>query len=253
MIENKNPIVIVNADDFGMSHGVNSAIVQSFKNNWISSATIMCTMPGFEEACNLIAEYNLHGKIGIHFNLSEGKPLTEKILKFPNFCNEAGLMYKSFKGHFLTGEERTAVIEELQAQLDTLTGYGIIPTHADTHHHMHHFMGIGNALVSLVKKNNIPAVRLRFNWGKLSASRRFYSAVFNSMLRFAGVAKTTYFCEIRSVTEELFRKKKPVEIMVHPFPGKDGKIVNYEGGNNFEELIEMYLPKIKFLSYADIT
>ena len=46
-------MLFVNADDFGLSHEVNMAIVEAFKKGLINNTTIMVNMPGFEEAVRL--------------------------------------------------------------------------------------------------------------------------------------------------------------------------------------------------------
>jgi predicted glycoside hydrolase/deacetylase ChbG (UPF0249 family) len=242
-------LIVVNADDFGMSSGVNNAILKSFDMGWISTTTIMCNMPGFEEACEFAREKKLIDRIGIHLNLTEGFPLSEKIKKLKKFCDQDGRMYKSFKGHLFNSSEREAVYEELEMQLKRLNSFGISPTHADSHHHSHHFIGTQTIVIKLSRANQIPAIRLRFNFGNLSPQRKLYSKFYNVRLELAGLAKTKYFCEIRSVTETLLGKNKPIEVMVHPYPGDDGELVNYHAGKPFQSLIEKYLPKVEFITY----
>lgn len=247
-----NYSIVVNADDFGMSSGVNGSILRSFELGYISTTTIMCNMPGFEEACHTAHEQRLTDRIGIHFNITEGFPLSEKIKRLKKFCDQDGRMYKSFKGHLFDAVEREAVYEELEAQLKRLKQFGISPSHADSHHHSHHFIGTQSIVIKLTKANQIPAVRLRFNFGKLSPQRKMYSKLFNLRLEFAGLAKTKYFCEIRSANDSLFRLNKPVEIMVHPYPGENGNIVNYNAGKPLPPMIEKYLPKTEFITYNSL-
>src|SRR5690606_41564137 len=52
--------VIINADDFGLSHEANRTILGAFQQGLISSATLMANMPAFEEACALTREHDLH-------------------------------------------------------------------------------------------------------------------------------------------------------------------------------------------------
>ena len=47
--------LIINADDFGMSHEVNTAIRDSFRQGLISSTTLMANMEGFDPKSRLIA------------------------------------------------------------------------------------------------------------------------------------------------------------------------------------------------------
>jgi predicted glycoside hydrolase/deacetylase ChbG (UPF0249 family) len=244
--------IVVNADDFGMSTGVNNAILTSFENKWISSTTIMCNMPGFEEACEIAHSRKIIDRIGIHLNITEGTPLTENIKKLPKFCNEKGEMYKSFKGHFFNEIESKAIYIELEAQINRLIKNKIFPSHADSHRHSHHYIGIQNLVIKLAKAYKIPAIRLRHNWGNLSIQRKIYSKIYNMRLGLAGLAKTKYFCEIRDVTEELLNIGKPIEIMVHPYPGENESIINYKNGDDFSALIKKYLDNINFIPYNKI-
>src|SRR5690606_12544549 len=75
--------VIINADDFGLSSDENRTIIVAFQQGLISSATLMANMPAFEEACSLAREYGLQGRIGLHFNLTYGKPLSTALRSQP--------------------------------------------------------------------------------------------------------------------------------------------------------------------------
>ena len=244
-----NKTIVVNADDFGYSKSLNKAILKSFNLKIISTTTIMSNMPGFEEACELYHKYDLKDKVGIHFNLTEGFPLTEKIKKLKNFCDDDGKMYKSFKGEYLTKEEQIVVDQELKAQLKRCFEFDIKPTHCDSHHHVHHLWTIGRLVNNISTSNKIPAVRLRFNWGDISVQRKIYSGLYNLRLRLSGLLKTKYFCEIRSVNNELLNKNVPIEVMVHPCLDEKGYLTNYVNGDNLPELIDKYLPDKNFITY----
>ena len=82
--------VIVNADDFGLDLNENSLILRAFEAGVISSATAMANMPAFEQACEMARKPLLDGRIGLHFNLSFGRPLSQTIASRPAFCNTNG-------------------------------------------------------------------------------------------------------------------------------------------------------------------
>ena len=71
--------VIVNADDFGLDLDYNQLTLRAFQRGVISSATLMANMPAFEDACRLSHEHALLGRIGLHFNLTYGAPLSQGI------------------------------------------------------------------------------------------------------------------------------------------------------------------------------
>ena len=243
-----NASIIINADDFGYSNSINKAILEAFKNNIISTTTLLANMPGFDDACEIAHRENFTDKIGIHLNISEGKSLSEPIKRLTKFYKN-GEMYKSFKGHQLNKVESEAVLLELQTQLDRCKKNGINPTHCDSHHHIHHTWGIGKVVKYLALKNNIPAVRLRFNWGKISMQRKLFSGIYNLRLEAASLAKTNYFCEIRSVTPELLKKKTVIEVMVHPVLNSNGNLTNYADGDDLYELIKKHLPINNFINF----
>lgn len=247
-----NARIVVNADDFGYSSLLNRSILESFNRNLHSTTTLMCNMPGFEEACEMAFENKLTDRIGIHLNMTEGKPLSEKIKKIGKFVNENGEMYKSFKGQFFSKDEKVAIYEELQAQVDRFKSKHLSPSHADTHHHFHFYIGTSSIVKELALKNKIPAVRLRFNWGGLTIQRRIYSTIVNSGLARAGLAKTSKFCEIRLVDRKLLALKVAVEVMVHPVFGENNKILNYVNGKDLEVLANKYLPKRDFITYDNL-
>ena len=66
--------LIINADDFGYSNGVNYGIIDAFKNGILTSTTCLTNMPGFNHAIQLAKE-NPNLGIGIHLTLTCGKPL----------------------------------------------------------------------------------------------------------------------------------------------------------------------------------
>ena len=108
--------VIVNADDFGLSACENAVILGAFQAGIISSATAMANMPAFEAACVLARHPLLEGRIGLHFNLTYGRPLSQSILQRPNFCDSSGVFDLNLARTrlWLSRQDRHAVLEELE-------------------------------------------------------------------------------------------------------------------------------------------
>lgn len=78
---------IINADDYGLTESCSKAIAEAFEKGLISSTTACANGEYIEEAFALAKEKGFLDKIGIHINLTEGKPLTEKIVNDSFFCN----------------------------------------------------------------------------------------------------------------------------------------------------------------------
>jgi len=67
--------VIVNADDFGLTQGVNEGIVKAYQEGILTSATLMANMPGFDQAVELAGTHPELG-VGLHLNILRGHPLS---------------------------------------------------------------------------------------------------------------------------------------------------------------------------------
>lgn len=121
--------IIVNADDFGFSEAVNYGILKAFEKGIVTSTSIMANMPGFDHAVELAKQHpDLH--IGVHMNVTCGKPLLESE---QTLTNE--------KGYFIRNHEEEASDEELYAeicaQIEKVKNAGLVIDHLDSHHHIH--------------------------------------------------------------------------------------------------------------------
>src|SRR6185295_2307480 len=62
-------LLVIHADDFGMSHSVNRATIEAFENNWITSSSVMVTCPWFPEMVSF-ARRRPEVCLGVHFTLN---------------------------------------------------------------------------------------------------------------------------------------------------------------------------------------
>src|ERR1035437_8082645 len=60
--------LIVNADDFGLSHSANEAVIRAHRDGILTSASLMVNEPGFDEAVAL-AKQNPKLGVGLHLSL----------------------------------------------------------------------------------------------------------------------------------------------------------------------------------------
>jgi len=237
--------IIVNADDFGMSPENNRAIVEAFDKGVISSTTLMANMPGFEEACKLANCHQLSGKIGVHLNLTEGKPLSTPIKGSPLFCDEFGLFRPRQTLFHLEPEEKHAVEAEFATQIQACLDRGIHPTHLDSHQHIHTEWPIGEITIRVARQYGIGAIRLTRNCGTgIGLGHKLYKAAYNARLRTYGLAKTRYFGSAKDVATVLATTQDDVEIMVHVTVAETDKLLDRG------EAIRSWSPNGQLTSYA---
>ena len=120
--------LLINADDFGFSKGVNYAIYECFKQGTITSTSMMVNMPAFEDAIELMKQHPNLFHVGLHLVTSVQKSVVPglKTLTDEN-------------GYFYHNEEKIANCDidemrrEYQAQMDKFLATGFKPTHIDWH------------------------------------------------------------------------------------------------------------------------
>ncbi len=229
--------MIVNADDFGRSTVRNAAVVRAFEEGLVSSATVMPTMSGFDEAVALAHAGRLLARVGVHLTLTAGEPLTEGVRRCRRFCDAQGRFTKwrgATRAWRLSSTERHAVLAELRAQIERARAAGLPVTHVDSHHHVHNEWAIGGLVVRVARESRIPYVRLARNCGPgIGVAARGYKRLFNSRVRRSGLAATRYFGDVDdwlwlartgASTSEL----DDFELMTHPVLDTEGVLVDPE-------------------------
>jgi len=162
--------IIINADDFGLSDGINKAVAQAHTDGVLTSATIMTNMPAAEEAIKIAKKLPTLG-VGVHLNLTEGSPLSKEADVRPLLngsgkfaCSPAKLAFFSLAGL----KRRNAIRTELAAQIQSVVDKGLKPTHLDSHKHIHSFPIIFSIVCELARRFDIPAIRWPFEPKELS-------------------------------------------------------------------------------------
>ncbi len=157
--------LIVNADDFGLTHGVNRAIAACHQRGIVSSATLMATGACFEEAAALAEQLPLLS-VGCHIVLVDGEPLLPasevRSLLAPGtnrFYHSIGEVLRAVtRGRFRAEE----VEAEAGAQLARLKGAKIDVSHFDAHKHTHMFPSLLRPMLRAASAHGVAAVRNPF-------------------------------------------------------------------------------------------
>ena len=155
--------LIFNADDFGISQGVNEAIFKAHTQGILNSTSIMITLKYVPQALEL-AKQMPDLNIGLHANLTNENSVLSKD-EIPLLVDENG----KFKHGFVNlaclsllhpKELKNQAKKEIKAQIEKALSCGIKLTHLDSHRHIHMIPAIFKACMELAEEYNIP--RLRF-------------------------------------------------------------------------------------------
>jgi hopanoid biosynthesis associated protein HpnK len=159
--------LIVNADDFGFTAGINRAIVEAHVRGIVSSSTLMAKGRSFDDAVRL-AKTVPGLSVGCHVVLIDGEPvLGAELLPSLASARPGGARFrdslKSFAARALAGRLDQHEIElETSAQIRTLQSAGINVSHVDTHKHTHLFPAVLRPLLRAARACGVFAVRNPF-------------------------------------------------------------------------------------------
>ena len=156
--------LIVNADDFGLTPGVNRSIAELHRAHALSSATLMATGAFFDDAV-ATAHANPQLEVGCHILLVDGTPALPPE-QIPTLCPNGQSFRPSliaFVRDLFTFRIRAVEITaEATAQLRRLQNAGLRVSHIDTHKHTHLFSGILRPLLAAAQAAQVPAIRNPF-------------------------------------------------------------------------------------------
>jgi predicted glycoside hydrolase/deacetylase ChbG (UPF0249 family) len=164
--------LIINADDFGLTMGVNRAIVEGHRAGIVTSATIMANANAYDDACKLSqATPTLH--TGCHVVLIDGQPITAGAESLLNGDSQNGDSPNG-KARFRTSLKdfaraavgrklsATEIQKEAEAQIGRLQSAGIKVSHVDSHKHTHMFPQVLRPVLKAAKSLGVRAVRNPF-------------------------------------------------------------------------------------------
>jgi chitin disaccharide deacetylase len=159
------PRLIINADDFGLTPGVNRAIAELHQAKALTSATLMANGAAFDDAV-AVAHANPALGVGCHIVLTDGIPVSPP-QSIPTLLGADGKNFRpsliDFIQALLRGKIREEdIVREAAAQIQKLQRAGLNITHLDTHKHTHLFPAVARPLLHLAERCNIGAIRQPF-------------------------------------------------------------------------------------------
>jgi len=195
--------LIVNADDFGLTSGVNRGIVQAHERGIVTSATLMACGGKFQEAVDS-ASRNPRLSVGCHVLLVDASPVLDvRQVSSLATANSGAPKFRdsliSFAGLAIAGRLDEDQIEaEISAQIRKLQAAGVRVSHLDSHKHTHMFPAVFRPMLRAAKTCGISAVRNpfepRFLAGTRNWKRQFqlsilgsFRTTFRNALKEAGV------------------------------------------------------------------
>ncbi|MGC9197484.1 MAG: ChbG/HpnK family deacetylase [Acidobacteriaceae bacterium] len=157
--------LILNADDFGLTNGINRAVAELHQAGVLTSATLMANGPAFQDAVRIALDHPSLG-VGCHIVLTDGVPVSPPEA-IPTLLSADGRTFRpkltQFIRDLLLGRIRESEIQcEALAQVRKIQHSGIRITHLDTHKHTHVFPPVTRALLQVMQVTSVAALRNPF-------------------------------------------------------------------------------------------
>ena len=141
--------LIINADDAGIDSTRNRGIFECIENGVVTSISAIVYQPGWVDLLDRI-EKNKKAGVGLHVNLTAGRPLIEGHKTLVNersyFFNKFELFERAHQGKI----DEEEVIQEFAAQLEAFKKSGLNPSHVDGHNHVHLLPGVREGFLKAI-------------------------------------------------------------------------------------------------------
>lgn len=217
--------LIVNADDFGLTEGVNRGIIECHRQGVVTNTTLLVNGRAAIHAARLAHE-NPELGVGLHVNLIAGPPVLSPD-RVPSLVGPDGRfpgLRKIALGLTMGLTRKSEVEAEIAAQINRCRELGIEPTHVDSHRHLHAHPRLRAALYWVCRHANIKKARgYRMHARtpkalaiRLAAMVPVGGEGLQTPERFSGIEVMGSKDMAAALRRELAREGETLEFMCHP-------------------------------------
>lgn len=170
-------LLIVHADDLGMTHSINAAIITALETGLVNSSSLMAPCPWFPEAADY-AKRHPEADFGVHLTLTSERvfyrwgPAASKD-EVASLVDEHGYFHRDWT-QAMSIDPQAAEIE-IRAQIARARAFGVQPTHLDSHQYRlyRHGKPLVDVLLRIAREHELPVFMARdwfARWPYLEAS-----------------------------------------------------------------------------------
>ena len=156
-------LLIVNADDYGLTEQVSAGILRAHRHGIVTSTSVLTLAPGFRTSGRWLADH-AGLDVGVHLAAVGEDPPLLSAREIPSLVGRAGRLAPSWR-HFLPRAAAGRVdpadlAREFGAQVQAVKDLGVDVSHLDTHQHLHLWPSVASVVLDLARKGRVPAVRV---------------------------------------------------------------------------------------------
>lgn len=156
-------LLIVNADDYGLTDGVSRAILQAHRDGVVTSTSVLAIAPAFDRTSAWLADVPRLGT-GAHLAVVGEDPPLLSAAEIPTVVDRRGRLPMSWRRFLplaaLGRIDPDDLRREFNAQLDRIEGAGIAVDHFDTHQNLHLWPGVRDVVLAVGAERGVRAIRV---------------------------------------------------------------------------------------------
>ena len=156
-------LLIVNADDYGLTEGVSAGILRAHRHGIVTSTSVLAVAPGFARTGKWLADEGDLG-VGVHLAVVGEDPPLLSASEVPTLVDRRGRLpssWRVFLARATAGRIDPAdLAREFRAQLDAVRQLGVTVGHLDTHQHLHLWPLVREVVLDLAVDAGVASVRV---------------------------------------------------------------------------------------------
>jgi len=157
------PLLIVNADDYGLTRAVSSGILRAHREGVVTSTSALVLAPAFAECGAWLTEAPELG-VGVHLAAVGEDPPLLSAREVPTLVGRRGRLapsWRAFLPRAAAGRvDPDDLRREFAAQIAVVRALGVRITHLDSHQHLHLWPSVRTVVLDLARGHGVPAVRV---------------------------------------------------------------------------------------------
>lgn len=156
-------LLIVNADDYGLTEAVSAGILRAYRHGMVTSTSVLAVAPGFARTGKWLTEEPDLG-VGVHLAVVGEDPPLLAAAEVPSLVDRRGrfpISWRRFLRRCVAGRvDPDDIRRELTAQVEAVAGLGVAVDHLDSHQHLHMWPTLQPVVIGLAVARGIPAIRV---------------------------------------------------------------------------------------------
>lgn len=157
------PLLIVNADDYGLTPGVSRSIIEGHRQGIVTSTSVLALGPGFAETVSWLDDVPALGT-GAHLAVVGEDPPLLSSREIPTLVGKQGLLPYSWRqflpmvaAHRIDPDD---IRREFRAQIECIEQAGVTIDHFDTHQNLHLWPAVRDVVFGLGAEHGVRVVRV---------------------------------------------------------------------------------------------